>query len=112
MAALLLGAPVTALAEEPAVEEQIVDAMQAAFGKHPGQRANHAKGIVVEGTFQPAPDAASITRAAHFQSTTVPVVVRFPMQRAYPASPTAIPRPILMEWLSSSTCRTAATPTW
>lgn len=77
LAALLSGTPIPAAAEEPSVEEQIVDALQAAFGKHPGQRANHAKGIVVEGSFQPAPSAASITRAAHFQTTAVPVVARF-----------------------------------
>lgn len=77
LAALLVGEPGLALAQASSVEEQIVDALQAAFGKHAGKRANHAKGIVVEGTFQPAPSAASITKAAHFQSTPVPVVVRF-----------------------------------
>ncbi len=77
--ALLLGAPAPAYAEEPAVEEQIVDALQALFGTHPGLRTNHAKGIVVEGQFKAAPSAASITRAVHFQNlpTPVPVVVRF-----------------------------------
>jgi catalase len=65
-------------ADEPAVEEQIVDALQALFGQHPGQRSNHAKGIVAEGSFTAAPEAASLSRAAHLQAgTTVPVTVRF-----------------------------------
>jgi len=68
----------TASAQEPAVEEQIVDAFQVLFGKHPGQRTNHAKGIVAEGDFKAAPGAAEVSRAVHFQGgTTVPVTVRF-----------------------------------
>ena len=35
-----------------------VDALQALYGKHPGFRANHAKGIVLEGTFTPTAEAA------------------------------------------------------
>lgn len=77
LAVLLFTGATTASADEPSIEEQIVDALQSTFGKHPGQRANHAKGIVVEGSFQPAPSAAAISRAAHFQTTTVPVVARF-----------------------------------
>ena len=70
--------PRPAAADEPAIEEQLVDAFQALFGKHPGQRVNHAKGLVAEGTFAAAPDAASVSRAAHLQSgVTVPVTVRF-----------------------------------
>src|SRR5262245_41071947 len=33
--------------------EQIVDALNAVFGIHPGYRAVHAKGVVCEGTFTP-----------------------------------------------------------
>ena len=77
-AGVMLAALTTGVAaQEPAVEEQIIDAFQALFGKHPGQRANHAKGIVVEGSFTAAPEAASLSRAAHLQSEAVPVTVRF-----------------------------------
>jgi catalase len=79
--AALLGlatAPLGARAEEPAIAEQLVDALQGLFGKHPGQRANHAKGIVAEGEFQAAPDAAKLSRAVHLGAgVTVPATVRF-----------------------------------
>ena len=45
-------------------------------GPHAGYRANHAKGVLVEGNFMPASGAKSLSTAAHF-STSVPVVVRF-----------------------------------
>src|SRR5690242_15302044 len=77
-AASLFGGGATAFADEPAVEEQIVDAFQNLFGKHPGKRANHAKGVVAEGTFKASADATGLTSAAHLQpGVTVPVVVRF-----------------------------------
>jgi len=56
--------------------ESAVDALNALFGSHPGFRAVHAKGVLCEGTFTPSTDAASLSRAPHFQ-TTVPVTVRF-----------------------------------
>ncbi|CAN5479015.1 catalase family peroxidase [soil metagenome] len=55
---------------------QLVDALHSAFGKHPA-RAVHAKGIILEGTFTPAVEAASITTAVHFKNGKLPVVVRF-----------------------------------
>ena len=39
-----------AMADDQPLEVQIVDALNKAFGVHPGFRANHAKGIVTEGT--------------------------------------------------------------
>ena len=91
LSGLLMGTAAPLRAQDTPVEEQIVDAMQAAFGKHPGKRANHAKGIVVEGTFQPAPSAASITRAAHLQATQVPVVARFSDATGIPDIPDGSP---------------------
>jgi hypothetical protein len=38
--------------DDQPVETQIVDAMNKLFGMHPGFRANHAKGVVVEGKFK------------------------------------------------------------
>jgi catalase len=43
----------------------------------PGFRANHAKGIVVEGGFRASPEAAGLSRAVLFNSTTIPATVRF-----------------------------------
>src|SRR5207253_2949998 len=57
--ALSLVNPTFAVAEEaPAsqksIPEQIVDAFNGVFGVHPGARANHAKGVLLEGTFTPS----------------------------------------------------------
>jgi catalase len=57
--------------------DQIVDALNAIFGKQNGHRAVHAKGLVCEGTFRPAPTAASISRAPHLEGAPVPLTVRF-----------------------------------
>jgi catalase len=78
-----LGTPIVGLAQDTASQkslaEQLVDAFNAVFGVHPGVRANHAKGVVLEGTFTPNASAASVSKAAHLQKrkTPVPVTVRF-----------------------------------
>jgi catalase len=64
-------------AQTPPVEQQIIDAMNKAFGVHPGFRANHAKGIVVEGHFKATPEAANYSKAVIFNGSTIPVTVRF-----------------------------------
>lgn len=51
--------------------------MNKLYGSHPGFRANHAKGIVVEGSFTPTPAAAALSKASVFQGSPVPVTVRF-----------------------------------
>ncbi len=55
---------------------QLVDALHSAFGNHHA-RAVHAKGIILEGIFTPAAEAANITTAAYFKKGKLPVVVRF-----------------------------------
>lgn len=59
------------------VIRQIVDAMRALAGPHPGFRPVHAKGLVGLGTFRPSADAASVTRAPHFAGPSVPTTIRF-----------------------------------
>jgi len=46
-------------------------------GVHPGFRAFHAKGIVVEGSFKASSDAARLSRAPLFTGRTIPVTARF-----------------------------------
>jgi len=58
-----------------------------AFGNHPGFRLAHAKGIVCRGTFTPAPAAADLSRAAHFRSGRIPVLVRFSDSTGVPTIP-------------------------
>jgi catalase len=56
---------------------QLVDAINGVFGKHPGARAIHAKGVVLEGNFTPSSSAPAISKAPHLQHTPVSVTVRF-----------------------------------
>ena len=55
-----LALPIAALAQDQPLEEQLVNAMNKVFGVHPGFRANHAKGVVVEGRFKASPEAAGL----------------------------------------------------
>jgi catalase len=58
--------------------QQIADVMvKLNGGIHSGFRFNHAKGIVVSGSFTPTAQAKSLSRAAHFRGPSVPVTVRF-----------------------------------
>jgi catalase len=59
------------------VVAQLVQIMRTLAGSHPGFRPAHAKGIVCAGTFTASPDARSVTRAAHLQGQSIPVIVRF-----------------------------------
>lgn len=60
-----------------ATSQQMVDALHAAFGKHPHARAVHAKGIILEGDFTPDKAAKSLSIAPHLQGGTIPVTFRF-----------------------------------
>lgn len=59
------------------VIRQIVEAMRALAGPHPGFRPVHAKGLVCSGTFHASGDAPRVTRAPHFAGPPVPTIVRF-----------------------------------
>jgi catalase len=73
------------------VPEQIVDTMNALFGKHPGFRSAHAKGIVCEGEFTPAASATTLSKAPHLQDKPVRVTVRFSDSTGIPDIPDGIP---------------------
>lgn len=57
--------------------QEVIDAFEALFGKHPGFRRAHAKGVVCKRTFVPASTAVDFCRAPHLQGPPVPVTVRF-----------------------------------
>ena len=54
----------------------LVNALHAAFGDHHA-RAVHAKGVILEGTFTPDKEAASITKAKHLQHENSKLIIRF-----------------------------------
>ena len=76
--AALAAAPVPLAAQEQAnLPQQIADVItKLNGGVHTGFRFMHAKGLIVTGTFTPAPTAKTVSKAAHLQSTPVPVIVR------------------------------------
>jgi catalase len=87
-AALILAAGLgPVVAQDAALETQIVDAMNKVYGVHPGFRANHAKGIVAEGTFKAAPAAAHLSKALIFNGASIPVTVRFSDSTGVPNLP-------------------------
>jgi catalase len=59
------------------VVAEIVEAMRALAGSHPGFRPVHAKGIVCSGTFRAAPAGRGLSRAPHLQGQAVATVLRF-----------------------------------
>ena len=69
----------------------LVDALNTlSHGPHPGYRANHAKGVMVEGVFSPSPGAPAFSKATHFAKS-VPVLVRFSDTTGVPNLPDADP---------------------
>jgi catalase len=63
-------------AEDAPRPDQLVDALNGVFGKHPGDRAAHTKGICLTGQFTPAPDAPGLSKAPQFAKP-VPITARF-----------------------------------
>jgi catalase len=85
--ALALTAGTPARAQEGSTAEQTIDVMNTLFGKHPGARANHAKGVVAEGSFTPSAEAAKISKASLFKGPAVPVTIRFSDATGVPTIP-------------------------
>lgn len=102
LAVLALAVPAQPHADDVPVETKLVDVMNTVFGKHEGFRANHAKGIVVEGSFTATPDAAKLSKAALFSGQAIPVTVRFSDATGLPevpdGSPLAIPQGMAIKY--------------
>ncbi len=100
MPAILRAAEAGAAAPR-ATAPELVDALSAVFGKQAKNRAVHAKGIVAEGTFTPAPGASALSKAPHFAAR-VPVVARFSDFAGVPnvpdADPLASPRGLALKF--------------
>jgi catalase len=82
----------TTLLAEPAAQtspEAVIQALQGAFGVHPGIRKNHAKGTCATGSFLGMSEATSYSRSALFSGATIPVVARFSLGGGDPDSPDA-----------------------
>ena len=82
---LALAAP--AFAEDASTAEQIIAVMGKLWGQHAGTRANHAKGVTLEGVFAPSDAGAALSKASLFASGQVPVIVRFSDSTGVPNMP-------------------------
>lgn len=83
----------------PATPNQIVSALEATFGAHPGQRRNHTKGICATGEFIGLPEAGAYTRSRLFSGKALPVTARFSLPGGNPAAAdtTRSPRGMALE---------------
>jgi catalase len=71
----------------PALAQQLLDALDALSGLHPGFRPAHAKGLMCAGLFTPSPEAAHLTRAPHASRPSTPVTVRYSNATGLPTIP-------------------------
>lgn len=65
----------------------LIRQFDAMLGLHAGFRPAHAKGILLTGSFAPAAEAASLTRAPHATRKSTPVTVRFSNSTGLPMIP-------------------------
>src|ERR1700676_3219561 len=70
-----------------ALSQDLLKQFDTIFGLHPGFRPAHAKGLMLTGTFTPAPDAATLSRADHIVRKSTPVTVRFSNSTGIPLIP-------------------------
>jgi catalase len=72
---------------------EAIDTAQSVFGRHPGYRALHARGVILKGTFVASAQAAELCRAAHLAGEEVPVTVRCSNGGGNPKHPDWAPDP-------------------
>ncbi len=87
LAAILALSAGGARAQGGSTAVQTVDTMNQLWGRHAGLRANHAKGVVTEGTFTPTAEGRALSTAALFAGPPVPVTVRFSDATGLPTLP-------------------------
>src|SRR5262245_19015224 len=71
----------------PTLAQQLLDALDALSGLHPGFRPAHAKGLMCAGLFTPSPEAANLTRAPHASRPSTAVTVRYSNATGLPTIP-------------------------
>ena len=88
--ACLIAAPPALAQADPhqtSTPDQMVDALNGVFGKQTTNRAVHANGVVLTGTFTPGSEASTLSTAPHLQTTSIPITVRFSDFAGVPAIP-------------------------
>jgi catalase len=74
-----------------ALANDLLAVFHSLFGPHPGFRPAHAKGLMLKGTFTPAPGASALTKAPHIARASTPVTVRFSNSTGLPSIPDSAP---------------------
>src|SRR5213593_372235 len=82
----------TSTLTNPALAQQLLDALDGLFGLHPGFRPAHAKGLMCAGLFTPSREAAKLTRAPHARTASTTVTVRYSNSTGVPTIPDNDPR--------------------
>ena len=78
----------TATVTNPTLSKDLLDVLDVlAGGVHAGLRPAHAKGLMCEGTFTPAPEAPQLTRAPHASRASTRVTVRYSDGTGVPTIP-------------------------
>ena len=74
-----------------ALANDILNQFHKIFGPNPGFRPAHAKGLMLVGTFKPAPTAQSLTKAPHALRPSTSVTARFSNSTGIPQIPDSAP---------------------
>jgi len=92
--------PLAASEQKEVTADQVVTALEGAYGVHPGQRRNHTKGTCALGTFVGKREAEVYSRSALFSGQAVPVVARFSLAGGNPEAADAekSPRGMALEF--------------
>jgi catalase len=72
---------------DTATVETVNTALERAYGVHPGQRRNHAKGVCALGTFDGEAAMSAYSRSTLFGDQSIPVVARFSIGGGNPNVP-------------------------
>ncbi|KAK3324751.1 catalase-like domain-containing protein [Cercophora scortea] len=80
-------------ADEKTVEtaSAILTTLKDIFGPHPGFRPVHAKGLLLNGTFTPSPEASTLSSAPHFTAPSTPILARLSSSTGHPTLPDTDP---------------------
>lgn len=100
LAAIGLVSALPAHAQDQPTPEEVVNALEGAYGVHPGRRRNHAKGTCALGSFVGKAEAADYSRSALFAGVPIPVVARFSLAGGNPEASDAerSPRGMALEF--------------
>ncbi len=70
-----------------ALSNQLLEKFDTLFGVHPGFRPAHAKGVMLNGSFTPSPEASTLSKAPHFNKPSTLTTVRFSNSTGIPVIP-------------------------